>query len=113
TGVQTCALPISKFWLGFVDAIGAPELAQSGLLTGEGGQKVRAQIAAILKTRTRDAWAEVFAGLDLCVEPVLTPQEAFESELFRARSMFFELNGIRQTRLPLTPEGLEHRAPPE
>lgn len=102
-----------KFWLGFVDAIGAPELAQSGLLTGEAGQKVRAQIAAILKTRTRDAWAEIFSGLDLCVEPVLTPQEAFESELFRARSMFFELNGIRQTRLPLTPEGLEHRAPPE
>lgn len=102
-----------KFWAGFVQAICAPELAGSGLLDGVEGSQARARVAEILKTRTRDAWCEVFSGLDLCIEPVLSPIEAFESQLFQTRQMFFELNGVRHTRLPLTADAMNHSAPPE
>jgi alpha-methylacyl-CoA racemase len=38
--------------------------------------EMTADIAAVLRTRTRDAWTEVFAGSDACVSPVLDPGEA-------------------------------------
>ncbi|MBA2663742.1 MAG: CoA transferase [Bradymonadaceae bacterium] len=101
-----------KFWIGFVTAIGAPELAGDGLMTGELGETTRTQVANILKQRDRDAWMEIFASLDLCIEPVLSPAEAFEDELFRARKSFFELCGVRHMRTPLTPHAMEHRRPP-
>lgn len=47
-------------------------------------------------SRTRDAWAETFAGLDACVSPVLTPAEAPEHPHNRARSTFVEVGGTWQ-----------------
>ncbi|WP_229069928.1 CaiB/BaiF CoA-transferase family protein [Actinoplanes sp. DH11] len=47
-------------------------------------------------TRTRDAWAAVFAGLDACVSPVLSPAEAPDHPHNRARGTFVEVNGLRQ-----------------
>src|SRR5690242_3113957 len=38
--------------------------------------KLRAMFAARFKQRTRDQWAQVFAGSDACVEPVLSLLEA-------------------------------------
>ncbi len=102
-----------KFWQGFVEAIQAPELAGVGHLSGAEGEAARVRVAEILKTRTRDAWSEVFSALDVCVEPVFSPLEAFESELFQTREMFFELNGIRHTRLPLTANANDSSSPPE
>lgn len=41
--------------------------------------------ADILRTRDRDAWAEAFRGLDACLSPVLTLDEATETEHARHR----------------------------
>ncbi|WP_436520343.1 CaiB/BaiF CoA transferase family protein [Actinoplanes sp. HUAS TT8] len=46
--------------------------------------------------RTRDEWAETFAGLDACVSPVLTPAEAPGHPHNRARSAFVEVGGVVQ-----------------
>lgn len=47
-------------------------------------------------SRTRDEWADVFAGLDACVSPVLTPAEAPGHPHNRARSTFVEVGGQLQ-----------------
>ncbi|BCJ46438.1 CoA transferase [Actinoplanes ianthinogenes] len=47
-------------------------------------------------TRSRDAWAEVFDGLDACVSPVLSPAEAPGHPHNRARAAFVEVGGQLQ-----------------
>lgn len=101
-----------KFWDQFVEAIGAPELAPDGMAQGEQGRRTKEEVARILATRTRDEWMEVFARVDVCVEPVLRPEEVVEDELFVARDIFFHLAGVRHTRTPVTPRDAQHRRAP-
>ncbi len=101
-----------KFWLAFVQAIGAPELASEGLATGASGEAAAARVAELLRARPLSEWAPVFEAADCCVEPVLTPLEVLEGELMGARRMFFELQGVRMARTPLgDPDATHHRAP--
>ena len=101
-----------KFWMGFVQAIDAPELAGDGMSSGEDGERVKEKVAEIIATRTRDEWVEVFEEVDVCVEPILEPDEALFDELFKARQMFFKLQGIQHTRTPLTPKDRDHTGAP-
>lgn len=101
-----------KFWAGFVQAIGAPQLLNDGFSGGEAGAKTREVVAGILKEKTQAEWVEVFSKVDVCVEPILSPAAVLEDELFEARQMFFKLNGAHQTRTPLTPLGREHEPAP-
>jgi len=47
-------------------------------------------------TRTRDEWAEVFAGTDACATPVLTWTEAAHDEHLAARSTVITVDGVQQ-----------------
>ena len=65
-----------KFWSAFNQAIGRPvDLSRAGRADEASRQQVRAEIQAILATRTRDEWEQIFAGADACVEPVLAADE--------------------------------------
>ena len=101
-----------KFWMGFVQAIGAPELAGDGLSGGERGEEVRRQVARALEEKTLAQWQEIFEACDVCVEPVLTPEEVLRDEMLRAREMFFELSGVQHCRTPLTPRDMPHEPAP-
>jgi alpha-methylacyl-CoA racemase len=57
---------------------------------------LREKFAAVFATRTRDEWAEVFAGTDACVFPVLSLAEAPVHPHAAARSAFVEVGGIVQ-----------------
>src|SRR4051794_18969032 len=99
-----------KFWSAFNQAIGrAVDLSE--LIADEKTQdKVRGEIQAILETRTRDEWEAILVG-DVCVEPVLGADELAQHPQHRARGLFFELDGLTQTRTPFgRAEG--HRPPP-
>jgi crotonobetainyl-CoA:carnitine CoA-transferase CaiB-like acyl-CoA transferase len=48
---------------------------------------VRAELAAIFRTRTRDEWTATFADADCCVTPVLSFDEALADPQFVARGM--------------------------
>jgi len=52
--------------------------------------------ASIFRTRTRDAWVEVFADGDACVTPVLTPEEAAVHPHAVARAAFRTSSGALQ-----------------
>jgi alpha-methylacyl-CoA racemase len=54
------------------------------------------ELAAIFKTRTRDAWCEHFATVDACVTPVLSLAEAAQHPQNRARSSFIAVEGVEQ-----------------
>jgi alpha-methylacyl-CoA racemase len=85
-------------------------------LTLEGGQldvahwpAHRAAFAAAFLTRTRDEWAEHFAGTDACVAPVLGLTEAPRHPHMAARGTFTSVDGVVQPtvapRFSRTPTG--------
>lgn len=105
-----------KFWTQFVMALGVPELATEGWEEGEAGEKVAARISSLLVQRTRDEWIELFAkeGLDVCVEPVWSLEEAKNDPHAQARGYFPTMEhptegSIQMVRSPFQIEG----APPQ
>lgn len=57
---------------------------------------IREAVTAVIATRTRDEWAEIFAGTDACATPVLTFAEAVAHAHARERRGFLELDGVEQ-----------------
>ena len=55
-------------------------------------------LASLFRTRPRDAWAELFAGTDACVAPVLDLVEARHHDVNTERDVFFEQDGVWQAR---------------
>jgi alpha-methylacyl-CoA racemase len=58
--------------------------------------ELREKFAETFATRTRDEWAEAFAGTDACVAPVLSPAEAPSHPHNTARGTFTEVGGLTQ-----------------
>lgn len=95
-----------KFWLEFNRAIGRTGTIAELAGSPEQQDKVRAELAAILATRTRDEWSEILLAHDCLCEPVLEPEELADHPLHKAREVFFTLDGgalgpIRQMRTPV------------
>jgi alpha-methylacyl-CoA racemase len=61
-----------------------------------GWPQLRDRFAAVFAQRTRDEWAEVFAGTDACVAPVLGLAEAPAHPHASARGAFVEIAGLIQ-----------------
>jgi crotonobetainyl-CoA:carnitine CoA-transferase CaiB-like acyl-CoA transferase len=81
-----------KFWQNFCDGAGLPELKSNHWAHGElpGSEAARATIARVaarLNERPRAEWEQVFAPLDCCVTPVLTPAEALAQPQVAARGL--------------------------
>jgi alpha-methylacyl-CoA racemase len=53
-------------------------------------------VASVVKTRTRDEWEAAFEGIDACVTPVLTPEEAPSHPHNVARESFATVEGVPQ-----------------
>ncbi len=83
-----------KFWQGFCQAIGHEELFAPGLdfaVTNQ--QSFKAVIRAAVQGKTLAEWQTIFAELDVCVEPVLTTEEALAHPHTQARGMVVEVPG--------------------
>jgi len=81
-----------KFWQAFCDAAGLPELRERhwalGLAPGsDASVAVTREVAARVREKTRRQWEEVFAAVDACVTPVLTPAEALAHPHHQARGL--------------------------
>jgi len=57
---------------------------------------LKVKVAARIKEKTRDEWAEIFVGTDACVAPVLTMSEATQYPHNRERGTFIEVDGVLQ-----------------
>ncbi|MFM7508604.1 MAG: CaiB/BaiF CoA transferase family protein [Actinomycetota bacterium] len=71
---------------------------------------LRNELSDRFATRTRDAWTEVFSGMDACVTPVLDMGEAVEHAHAVERKAFVDVDGVAQPapapRFDRTPSGL-------
>jgi alpha-methylacyl-CoA racemase len=87
-----------KFWAGFCGRIGHPEWA-ARQYDAEAQPGILDAVRALIRTRTRDAWVEAFADLDICLSPVRDPAEA----LAAAGALLREAHGVRMPRPPFLP----------
>ena len=60
--------------------------------------ELREAFAAAFKSKTMAEWAEIFAGTDACVTPVLTYAEALEHQHLHERGTFTRIDGVDQPR---------------
>lgn len=81
-----------QFLMGLSQALALPELARLGSsLQPEDRQAVRAMISDAIAVHPLDYWNQLFAALDVCVEPVLSMAEAVESSLADQRGWIVEV----------------------
>lgn len=72
-----------KFWKDFCEAIERPDL-----MGGQyGGPEIVEEIAGIFESKTFDEWRDLMGNHDACCEPILSLNEAVDSELVKARGM--------------------------
>jgi alpha-methylacyl-CoA racemase len=79
-----------RFYLTLLDRIGMTpeEVPQS--LAPDAWPALKAKLAALFKTRTRDEWTAVLEGTDACFAPVLSMADAPHHPHNQARSTFVE-----------------------
>lgn len=58
--------------------------------------RIRERFSTVFRSRDRDAWCAALAGVDACVAPVLSMDEAPDHPHNRARATFVEYAGITQ-----------------
>ena len=80
-----------QFWKNFCICIDRSEYID-GTVWPEDLETVKNDIKSVLKSKTLDEWLEIFNGKDVCVEPVLSLEEALiKDEHLKAREMVVEV----------------------
>ncbi len=94
-----------QFWREFCLCIGRPQHIE-GTVMPDKLDEVKTDIRAVIKSKTRDEWLEVFAGKDACVEPVLSLSEALlHDEHNLARGMTVEVEMPLHSKLKIRQVG--------
>ena len=88
-----------KFWQAFCDAAGLRELRNRhwtlGLVPGsEASAEVGKAVSDRVRQKTQDDWGRVFADVDACVTPLLTPAEALAHPHHHARGLVHRRGGV-------------------
>jgi alpha-methylacyl-CoA racemase len=86
----------ARFYKTLVGVMGIDD----GTLPGQHDKKrwseLRERFAAAFRTRTRDEWVALAEGKEVCLAPVLTPDEAARHPHMQARGTFVEIAGVVQ-----------------
>jgi alpha-methylacyl-CoA racemase len=99
-----------KFWLAFCQGTG---IEGPGMVPGPHQEELRRKVTAVFKTKTRAEWEAFAQERDCCLEPVLSPEEATRDPHLGARGVFFENEGLKQFRTPITPRDTRFAPPPK
>lgn len=104
-----------KFWMAFNTAIGRKYDAAEVIAPPARQEQIRAEISAILASKTRDEWTKILAASDCCTEPVLELDELQEHPLHTSRNVFFKVpcagGEVLQVRTPVGEPQAKHLAP--
>jgi alpha-methylacyl-CoA racemase len=79
-----------KFWETLCDTLGRPDLKASHIVFGAEAEPAKVALAAIFAGKPQHEWAEIFAGADCCVSPILPMHEALDDAQLRARGMIVD-----------------------
>ena len=91
-----------KFWKTACEVLGHPDWLKRQWDAG-----LRGELAELFATRPRDEWASLFAAVDCCITPILSPEEALANEQILARKMIVQEDGLTQFAPPLKMSGFE------
>ncbi len=79
-----------QFFAAFCETIGRPDLMPGGVLPPD-LPRIKGEVSALLKAKTRDEWLALFTKVDACVEPVLALGEALRDPHVEARGLVVEV----------------------
>src|SRR6185437_3749927 len=85
-----------QFYAALLKGLGLEGTDLPGQMDMASWPALREKFAAAFATRGRDEWAQVFAGTDACVAPVLSPAEAPSHPHNAARGTFTDVGGLTQ-----------------
>jgi crotonobetainyl-CoA:carnitine CoA-transferase CaiB-like acyl-CoA transferase len=89
-GWLTVAAIEPRFWANLCKAIGLERWTEHQ--TDDDLQdEIRAELAAVFRTKARDEWVAELGPADTCVAPVLRVPEVVEDEQYAARGAFIEV----------------------
>jgi alpha-methylacyl-CoA racemase len=83
-----------QFYVAFLEGLGLTGALPGGQYDLAHWPEHRRRFAEAFATRTRDEWADAFAGTDACVTPVLGLREAPVHPHLAARGTFVEQDGV-------------------
>lgn len=89
-----------KFWKGFCEAIGRPDLVPFQYSQEPKRSEIVEEISAIIKTKTQDEWTKLLMPLDICFTPVKNVVEAFNDPHVKARNMLVAIEHPVEGRIP-------------
>ena len=85
-----------QFYAALLKGLGLEGEALPAQLDIAGWPVLRERFSAVFAQRTRDEWAQAFAGTDACVAPVLSAAEVAAHPHNAARDVFIEVGGVTQ-----------------
>lgn len=85
-----------KFYARLIDGLGLAGESLPAQMDRAQWPRLKARIAAAIRSRSRAEWEAVFAGTDACVAPILAMAEAPSHPHNRARGTFLESHGLTQ-----------------
>ncbi len=88
------------FYALFIDAIGLGDAGLPVQYDRDRWPELKARIAEVMRTRTRDQWCELLEGTDACFAPVLTFTEARTYPHHTSRGAFTEEGGTEVVPVP-------------
>lgn len=96
-----------KFWANLTTALGRPDLSRKPMAPGKASDPIRAEVAAIFKTRTRDEWEKILLQHDACTTAILTLEEALKDPQVIARGLVETVKGKPAPAMPIQFPGLQ------
>jgi alpha-methylacyl-CoA racemase len=75
-----------KFWRGFCERIGRPDLVALQHASADGASGVWSEVRATMRSRSRDEWLAVFVDADACLTPIYTPDDVAADPHVAART---------------------------
>ena len=85
-----------RFYRNLLEGLGLVQVDPARQFEVRDWPEMARRIAAAFLARTRDEWAEAFAGREACVSPVLSMTEATRHPHNVARGTFVEMDGVTQ-----------------
>ena len=85
-----------QFYMRFLDGLGLPDAPDCDRLDRDEWQVLRKQVADAFLARNRKEWLAIFTGLDACVAPVLSLEDAAAHPHNQARAYITSQDGVMQ-----------------
>ncbi len=85
-----------QFYALLLEKTGIDDPAFQNQMDKDAWPELKAKLAAVLKTKTRDEWCAIMEGSDVCFAPILDLDEAPEHPHNKARGTFVDIDGVMQ-----------------